>query len=60
MRVLLYSQARLGQDNDARQLLALLLRENPTLTVSGYLNTGSASPIRQQVATVLRRLGLPE
>ena len=44
MRVLLYSQAQLGQDNDARQTLALLLRENPTLTVSGYLNTGSASP----------------
>jgi adenylate cyclase len=61
MRVLLYSQAQLGQDEDAKKTLALLLRENPALTVSSYLGMGgSGSAIRQQVANVLRRLGVPD
>jgi adenylate cyclase len=61
LRVLLYSQAQFGQDEQAAGTLQLLMQENPTLTVSSYLGMGGGgSRTRQQVAKVLRRLGVPE
>jgi TolB-like protein len=61
MRVLLYSQAQMGRIEEARATLDRLIRENPTLTVSSYLSMGGGeSHTRQQVASVLRRLGVPE
>lgn len=61
LRVLLYSQAQSGRDSEARETLGWLLKENPAFTVSGYLSMGgSGSPIRQQVASVLQRLGVPD
>ena len=61
MRVLLYSQAQTGRIEEARATLDRLIQENPKLTVSSYLSMGGGeSHTRQQVALVLRRLGVPE
>lgn len=60
IRVLMHAQAQSGLWGDAKNTLLLLLRENPALTISSYLAVGTASSSRQQVASVLRRLGVPE
>ena len=61
LRVLLYSQAQAGQTEEARATLARLLEESPNLTVASYLGMGGGeSYTRRQVASVLRRLGVPE
>ena len=60
IRTLLHAQAESGQLTDARETLALLLRECPELTISSYLAMGSGeSPARQRLAAVLRQLGVP-
>ena len=60
IRVLMHAQAENGLWGDAKNTLDSLLQINPSLTVSSYLAVGADSASRQQVATVLRRLGLPE
>lgn len=61
LRVLLHAQAQSGKMDEAKITLSRLLQENPSLTVSSYLAIGGTdSSSRQQVAAVLRRLGVPE
>jgi len=61
LRVLLYSQAQAGQTEEALATLARLLEESPNLTVANYLGMGGGeSHTRREVASVLRRLGVPE
>ncbi len=61
MRVLLHAQVASGLMDEARGTLDLLMKEVPNLTVSSYLAMGSsASPARKQLASVLRKLGVPE
>jgi adenylate cyclase len=59
LRTLLTTQVEMDRLDEARQTLALLLREEPGLTVSGYLKSGSsASEARRRCAYALQRLGL--
>jgi TolB-like protein len=61
LRLLLTAQAELGQMEEGQATLHKLLSEVPELTVSSYLEMGSAdSPIRQRIARAMRQLGLPE
>jgi adenylate cyclase len=61
IRVLLHAQAQSGQIDEARVTLGRLLQENPDLTVANYLASGGTdSSSRQQVAAILRRLGVRE
>ncbi len=61
LRVLLHAQTQSGLIDDAKVTLDKLLVEKPDLTVSGYLSMGgTASSSRQEVARVLRLLGVPE
>lgn len=61
MRVLLHAQVASGAMDEAQSTLDLLMKEVPNLTVSSYLAMGSsASPARKQLASVLRKMGVPE
>ena len=61
LRVLVTAQVEAGLMSEARQTLALLLQEAPTLTVAGYLSIGSSGSVtRQRCAQALRKLGIPE
>lgn len=60
IRILLHAQAQSGQWSDAKNTLNRLLQQNPSLTIANYLAVGGESSSRQQVAAVLRRLGVPE
>lgn len=60
IRVLLHAQGQSGLWVDAKNTLARLQQTNPGLTISSYLAVGADSASRQQVATVMRRLGVPE
>lgn len=60
-RVLLTAQAELGLYEEARASLALLLQEQPNLTVKSYLSIGSTNSVtRKRCADALRMLGVPE
>ncbi|RYF30093.1 MAG: tetratricopeptide repeat protein [Comamonadaceae bacterium] len=61
LRVLLTAQVELELIADARETLKALLKEEPGLTVSGYLSMGSSSSsTRQRCAAALRLLGTAE
>ncbi len=61
LRLLLTAQAELEDISESKDSLAKILIETPDLTVSSYLSMGSEeSPMRQRVASAMRRTGLPE
>lgn len=62
LRVILNAQWRLGQHEAARETTAELLKLEPGLTVSGWLNrTPSASyKLGKEFAEVLRSVGVPD
>lgn len=61
LRMLMTAQAELGQIEEGKETLGLLLAEVPGLTLSSYLSMGSTdSPMRQRCAAAMRTLGLRE
>jgi TolB-like protein len=59
LRILLTAQFESGQTAEAKETFALLRSQQPDLTLSQYLSSGSLSPLRQRTARVLESLGLP-
>jgi hypothetical protein len=61
LRLLLTAQAEMGQMEEGKKTLEMLLAEVPGLTVSSYLAMGGVdSRMRQRCANAMRLLGLPE
>ncbi len=60
LRILLTAQFESGQTEEAKETFALLRSQQPDLTVTQYLSSGSLSPLRQRTARVLESLGLPK
>lgn len=60
LRVLMTAQHELGQTEEARRTLDVLLALQPNLSVSQFLSYGSHSPLRIRGVRAMRALGLPE
>jgi tetratricopeptide (TPR) repeat protein len=58
IRALVIAQYEKGQDQEARDSFALLLKLQPGLTLERYLAAGRDSPLRQRGAKILAALGL--
>ena len=62
LRVMAVAQWQLGLTDEARRTLQDLMKLEPTLTVSGWLDRSPSAPFRigQEFAAVLRLIGVPD
>jgi tetratricopeptide (TPR) repeat protein len=60
LRVLMTAQFELGNTEEARRTLDVLLALQPNLSVSRFLSYGSNSPLRIRAVHAMRSLGLAE
>lgn len=62
LRVMTVAQWQLGRCDDARKTAEELLKLQPTMTVSGWLERSPAAsyPIGREAAEILRRAGVPD